>query len=34
VALIFTSVVFALVTILKSLRFQSDRITQIADARR
>lgn len=33
VALIFTSVVFALVTIVKSLHFQADRLTQIADER-
>ncbi|HZR93894.1 MAG TPA: hypothetical protein VFA44_15975 [Gaiellaceae bacterium] len=34
VAMIFTSVVFALVTIMKSLRFQADRLTHIADTRR
>lgn len=33
VAMIFTSIVFALVTIVKSLRFQSDRLTQIAEDR-
>lgn len=33
VAIIFTSVVFALVTILRSLHFQADRLTQIADER-
>lgn len=31
--MIFTSVVFALVTIARSLHFQSDRLTQIADER-
>lgn len=33
VAMIFTSVVLALVTIVRSLHFQADRLTQIADAR-
>ena len=33
VALVFTAVVLALATILRALRFQSDRVTQIAEQR-